>query len=68
MAVCSVIEQNHAVYRDVLSVAGVEINSEILLKYHHLSDPVYTTSDTEFYPDNSDSVESRTNAHARLPR
>lgn len=50
----SVIEQNHAVYRDVLNAAGVEINSEIMLKHHHLSDPVYTTSDTEFDPDNSE--------------
>jgi len=50
----SVIEQNHTVYRDVLAAAGVEITSEILLKHHHLSDPVYTTSDTEFDPDNSE--------------
>lgn len=50
----SVIEQNHTVYRDVLNAAGVEITSEILLKHHHLSDPVYTTSDTEFDPDNSE--------------
>ena len=50
----SVIEQNHAVYRDVLKAAGVEITSEILLKHHHLSDPVYTSSDTEFDPDNSE--------------
>jgi len=50
----SVIEQNHAVFRDVLDVAGVEITSEILLKHHHLSDPVYSSSDTEFAPDNSE--------------
>ena len=50
----SVIEQNHAVYLGVLSTAGVEITSEILLKHHHLSDPVYTTADTEFDPDNSE--------------
>lgn len=50
----SVIEQNHAVYRDVLNAAGVEITSEILLKHHHLSDPVYSSFDTEFDPDNSE--------------
>jgi CRISPR-associated endonuclease/helicase Cas3 len=50
----SVIEQNHTVYRDVLTAAGIEITSEILLKHHHLSDPVYTTADTEFDPDNSE--------------
>lgn len=50
----SVIEQNHGVYRDVLTAAGVEITSEILLKHHHLSDPVYTSADTEFDPDNSE--------------
>ena len=50
----SVIEQNHAVYRDVLDAAGVEVTSEILLKHHHLSDPVYSSSNTEFDPDNSE--------------
>lgn len=50
----SVIEQNHIVYRDVLKGSGVDITSEILLKHHHLSDPVYTSFDTEFDPDNSE--------------
>jgi len=50
----SVIEQNYAVYRDALNAAGVEVNSEILLKHHHLSDPIYSSYDTEFDPDNSE--------------
>jgi len=50
----SVIEQNYAVYRDVLNAAGAEVNSGILLKHHHLSDPIYSSSDTEFDPDNSE--------------
>lgn len=50
----SIIEQNHAVYRDVLENAGLTVNSQILLKHHHLSDLAYSSSDPEFDPDDSE--------------
>ena len=50
----SIIDQNHIVYREVLENAGLSVNSELLLKHHHLSDPVYISSDQEFDPDDSE--------------
>ncbi|OHB72375.1 MAG: hypothetical protein A2W23_01560 [Planctomycetes bacterium RBG_16_43_13] len=50
----SIIEQNHAVYRNVLEASGLTVNSEILLKHHHLSYPIYSSSDPEFDPDDSE--------------
>lgn len=49
----SIIDQNYAVYREVLEHAGLFVNSELLLKHHHLSDPVYISSDPEFDADDS---------------
>ncbi|MCL0107061.1 CRISPR-associated helicase Cas3' [Thermodesulfovibrionales bacterium] len=49
----SIIDQNYAVYREVLEHNGLLVNSELLLKHHHLSDPVYISSDPEFDADDS---------------
>lgn len=49
----SVIEQNFDVCRQVLSEAGVDPHCGILLKHHHLSDPIYISPD-ESDPDDSD--------------
>jgi CRISPR-associated endonuclease/helicase Cas3 len=50
----SVIDQNHTVFRDVLEFGGFSVNSELLLKHHHLSDPIYVSSDPEFDADDSE--------------
>jgi CRISPR-associated endonuclease/helicase Cas3 len=50
----SIIDQNYVVYREVLKNAGLSVNSELLLKHHHLSDPVYISSDPEFNVDGSE--------------
>ena len=50
----SIIDQNYVVYREVLENAGLSVNSELLLKHHHLSDPVYVSSDPEFNTDGSE--------------
>lgn len=50
----SIIDQNYAVYREVLENAGLSVNSELLLKHHHLSDPIYMSSDPEFDVDDSE--------------
>lgn len=50
----SIIDQNYAVYREVLENAGLSVNSELLLKHHHLSDPIYISSDPEFDVDDSE--------------
>jgi CRISPR-associated endonuclease/helicase Cas3 len=43
----SVIDQNAAVFEDVLRTSGIEPSSEHLLVNHHLSELRYTTSDDE---------------------
>ncbi|TAE32853.1 MAG: CRISPR-associated helicase Cas3' [Candidatus Kapaibacterium sp.] len=43
----SVIDQNAAVFEDVLKTSGIEPTSEHLLVNHHLSELRYTTSDDE---------------------
>jgi CRISPR-associated endonuclease/helicase Cas3 len=43
----SVIDQNAAVFEDVLKASGIELNSEYLLVNHHLAELRYTTSDDE---------------------
>lgn len=50
----SIIDQNYAVYRKVLENVGLSVNSELLLKHHHLSDPIYMSSDPEFDVDDSE--------------
>lgn len=50
----SIIDQNYAVYHEVLTNAGLSVNSELLLKHHHLSEPLFLSSDPEFDPDNSE--------------
>jgi len=50
----SIIDQNYTVYHSVLENSGLSINSELILKHHHLSDPVYTSSDPEFDTDDSE--------------
>lgn len=50
----SIIDQNYIVYREVLENAGLSVNSELLLKHHYLSDPVYVSSDPEFNVDGSE--------------
>lgn len=43
----SVIDQNAAVFEDVLRTSGIELSSEHLLVNHHLSELRYTTDDDE---------------------
>ena len=50
----SIIDQNYLIYREVLENAGLSVNSELLLKHHYLSDPVYVSSDPEFNADGSE--------------
>jgi CRISPR-associated endonuclease/helicase Cas3 len=47
----AIIDQNHAVYRDVLEYARYEVTDDMLLKHHHLTDMQYRSSDPEFDDD-----------------
>lgn len=47
----SVIDQNHAVFRDVLRANGLSDREDLLLKHHHLSESRFRTEDTEHRPD-----------------
>lgn len=44
----SIIDQNSKVYEDILSVNNIPIDTDILLKHHHLSDIYYKKDDNEF--------------------
>ncbi|MEA3547904.1 MAG: CRISPR-associated helicase Cas3' [Thermodesulfobacteriota bacterium] len=41
----SVIDQNHQVISDVLKAGNIERSQDILLKHHHLTSPVFRTSE-----------------------
>jgi CRISPR-associated endonuclease/helicase Cas3 len=45
----SIIDQNYQVYEDILKSES----SEVLLKHHHLSEPVYKMQDQDLGPDKS---------------
>ena len=44
----SIIEQNSNVLEDLLRYNGIQPDTEIILKHHHLSDIRYTKNNTEF--------------------
>lgn len=44
----SIIEQNYNVIENILKNAGINITSDVLIKYHHMSDITYKTEDDEF--------------------
>ncbi|RMG01178.1 MAG: CRISPR-associated helicase Cas3', partial [Acidobacteria bacterium] len=44
----SIIDQNSAVFEQVLQNNGIEISHKVLLKHHHLSEISYKTPDTEY--------------------
>lgn len=50
----AIIDQNHAVYHDVLEYAGYEDTNDLLLKHHHLTDMRYRSSDPEFDDDGAE--------------
>lgn len=50
----AIIDQNHAVYRDVLEYAGYQVTDDLLLKHHHLTDMRYRSSDPEFDADGAE--------------
>ncbi|MGD9489463.1 MAG: CRISPR-associated helicase Cas3' [Calditrichaceae bacterium] len=43
----SIIDQNYAVFEDILSSCGLKVDSGLLLKHHHLSDWTYRTADDD---------------------
>ncbi|SNX53627.1 CRISPR-associated helicase/endonuclease Cas3 [Thermoanaerobacterium sp. RBIITD] len=47
----SIIEQNAQEFEKILKANGVKIDSDLLLKHHHLSDVKYTKENTEFETD-----------------
>lgn len=50
----SVIEQNAKIFEEIFATNGVEVNSQILLKHHHLSETLYKWGeDDEFEPEAS---------------
>jgi CRISPR-associated endonuclease/helicase Cas3 len=47
----SIIDQNHAVFRDVLQKNGIQDREDMLLKHHHLTEAVFRTEDAEHQAD-----------------
>ncbi|MDI6618632.1 MAG: CRISPR-associated helicase Cas3' [Clostridiales bacterium] len=47
----SIIEQNSNEFEKILKSNGISINSDLLLKHHHLSDVKYTKGNMEFETD-----------------
>lgn len=47
----SIIEQNADQFERVLSEAGLNVDSDLLLKHHHLSELYYRMGENEFEPD-----------------
>lgn len=51
----SIVDQNYDVYNDVLSHVGLNCKeSDLLLKHHHLSSPIYEIENTENRADSSE--------------
>lgn len=47
----SVIEQNAGEFEKVLKAGGLDVDTSLLLKHHHLSEYTYKKGDEEFEPD-----------------
>jgi CRISPR-associated endonuclease/helicase Cas3 len=47
----SVIDQNHAVFRAVLRANRLADREDLLLKHHHLTDPLFRTEQAEYQAD-----------------
>jgi CRISPR-associated endonuclease/helicase Cas3 len=48
----SIIDQNHRIFSDVLENGGIKPTQDILLKHHHLTNPVFRTQmGLEYEPD-----------------
>lgn len=47
----SVIDQNHEILRQIVSLSGLPDREDILLKHHHLSEGLFRTKDSEYLPD-----------------